>query len=576
MQADAVYGPYKHRNRWRVELVSTEGGKRTKTRKTFETEREALRFKQKIERGIARAQDADALRAKAEELRRLADEYSAKAEARDGRTMAIGDALERYERYMLVDKGNGEGSVTTTITRLSRFLQVHEGMTLTSITEQRARELYDERRPHVAVDTHRNELGQVKTFFRWCIERGWIARSPFEAVRGIGKRKRGKEQLRVEETRKVVDLALVQARQTLAQCPRRIDRYRRESALGVLVALYLAFRSSEVTDIVRRDVDDRGRLLWVPDAKTENGRRTLTVPEVLVPLLWQRAQECGNRPDSRLFPHNRGWLLYNVKRLCRAAGVPEVTAHGARGIHATLATLTGATAHLVAQTLGHDPSAVVTERHYIAPGAKEEARRERVRRYLDDGRTLAQASTEPTGDLKGPEREPTSWAHGARQREDEGTGPTSTAGLESTTAATSCADRIDPTLVESPPESMLADLAQDDVDRSERRAAIGPDRDLATADPVQISPSGEIFSPGWDNVGRQRSGPFGAIRQPAPGNRIWGKIARRSFPQRVEPANDSIADWPEMLGIARDLESAKGGTRTPTGCPTRSLELIVA
>ena len=56
MQADAVYGPYKHRNRWRVEMVSTEGGTRTKRRKTFETEREALRYKQKIGRAIARAQ----------------------------------------------------------------------------------------------------------------------------------------------------------------------------------------------------------------------------------------------------------------------------------------------------------------------------------------------------------------------------------------------------------------------------------------------------------------------------------------------------------------------------------------
>ena len=36
----------------------------------------------------------------------------------------------------------------------------------------------------------------------------------------------------------------------------------------------------------------------------------------------------------------------------------------------------------------------MTERHYIAPGAKAEARRERVRRYLDDGR--AGITIEPT------------------------------------------------------------------------------------------------------------------------------------------------------------------------------------
>ncbi len=53
-------------------------------------------------------------------------------------------------------------------------------------------------------------------------------------------------------------------------------------------------------------------------------------------LLWKRAQQCGDRPDARLFPHGRQWILYNIKRLCRPAGVPEITAHGARGLHATI------------------------------------------------------------------------------------------------------------------------------------------------------------------------------------------------------------------------------------------------
>ena len=528
MQPEAVYGPYKHRNRWRVEVLSTEGGERKKTRKTFATEREALRYKQKIERDIARAQDADALRAKAEELRRLADDYAAKADARDGRTMAMGDALDHYERYMLDDKGNKPGSVATTITRLSRFLQVNEAMTLTSINARRAQELYDARRQQVAVDTHRNELGQTKTFFRWCVERGWISRSPFDGVSGIGKRKRGKEQLRVEETRKVVDVALRQARQPLSECPRRIDRYRRESSLGVLVALYLAFRSSEVTDIVRRDVDDGGRLLWVPDAKTDNGRRTLTVPDVLVPLLWQRAQECGNRPDSRLFPHGRGWVLYNVKRLCRAAGVPEVTAHGARGIHATLATLTGATAHLVAQTLGHDPSAVVTERHYIAPGAKEEARRERVRRYLDDGR----ATEAPNA--SGPSQW-TSMTAEATSATPDPSGPTT----------------------DTAPEPTL-----DGDHRPGRTDSIGLDLDLATVTEGQIPPAGEIFSPGWGNVGERHSEHGRTADEPHRATDCGGKLPANLSPNDLGQLVTNSPAGPKCLELLGIFNSAKGGTRT--------------
>jgi integrase len=150
----------------------------------------------------------------------------------------------------------------------------------------------------------------------------------------------------------------------------------------VLVALYLGMRASEVVNICRRDVDARGQLLWIPDSKTENGRRTLEVADVLRPMLWERSQACGDDPDARLFAHDRGWGLYNVKRLCRAAKVPEVTAHGARGIHATIATQMGTTSHMVALALGHG-SAEVTRRHYIRPGAAEQATQAQLEQLIE-------------------------------------------------------------------------------------------------------------------------------------------------------------------------------------------------
>jgi hypothetical protein len=94
------------------------------------------------------------------------------------------------------------------------------------------------------------------------------------------------------------------------------------------------------------------------------------------------AQGCGDDASARLFPHSRHWVRANVKRLCRKAGVPEVTAHGARGIHATIAAQMGATSHLVAAALGHG-STTVTERHYIRPGALEHASRDRLEKILE-------------------------------------------------------------------------------------------------------------------------------------------------------------------------------------------------
>ena len=70
--------------------------------------------------------------------------------------------------------------------------------------------------------------------------------------------------------------------------------------------------------------------------------------------------------------------------MCERAGVPVVTAHGLRGLHATLATEAGATSALVAAQLGHAGTAV-TERHYTDRTAKESATTARVLRVLEGG-----------------------------------------------------------------------------------------------------------------------------------------------------------------------------------------------
>jgi hypothetical protein len=54
-----------------------------------------------------------------------------------------------------------------------------------------------------SVDSHRNVLAEAKSFLRWCsAKRRWIGRNPLEEIEGIGKRKHGKAQLRVDEARK--------------------------------------------------------------------------------------------------------------------------------------------------------------------------------------------------------------------------------------------------------------------------------------------------------------------------------------------------------------------------------------
>jgi integrase len=153
-----------------------------------------------------------------------------------------------------------------------------------------------------------------------------------------------------------------------------------KGAVAALLILYLNLRSGEVVSHIVRDVDDEGRVLWVPTSKTEAGKRVLEVAPVLVPLLWALAKD--RKPDEPLFGvHWRDWPRKWVQQICRLAGVPLITAHGMRGTHASLATRFGSTSRAVMAAMGHT-SEKVTLQSYTDFSALAEAQQHQVLRVL--------------------------------------------------------------------------------------------------------------------------------------------------------------------------------------------------
>ena len=198
------------------------------------------------------------------------------------------------------------------------------------------------------------------------------AANPLEGVEGVGKRKHGKMQLRVDE-----------ARRWMAKAAELADRGD-AGAVAAMMALVMGMRANEIISRVVRDLDDEGRLLWIPDSKTEAGRRTLQMPELLRPLLKGLAE--GKSAEAMLFGHHwRDWVRKWVKRICEAAGVPMVTAHGMRGLHSTLAVENGVSADVVAASLGHE-SSTTTMQSYVKPEAVAGAQQRRMMNVLKGGR----------------------------------------------------------------------------------------------------------------------------------------------------------------------------------------------
>lgn len=300
-----------------------------------------------------------------------------------GRTVA--EAIRQYDKH-LAEEGHKQRAET--IRRLNRFFapvllghlsylhpsecsKLYDAATKAKALKRAGRKTVAADRP-LSASTHRGMLTHAKTFLGWCVSRKWLRSNPLAEVKPKGKAKKGKPQLRFDEARRWYAKALELA----ATEP---------GAVAALCTLLMGMRASEITQRQVRDLDDGGRLLWIPDSKTEAGRRTLETPLPLRPFLIDLAR---NRDGSALLfggPHLRGWPLFWTKRICALADVPKVSAHAMRGLHATLAMEAGATSHVVAGALGHTSDAVTVE-HYAAPGAGAAATQRAAMGVLEGGR----------------------------------------------------------------------------------------------------------------------------------------------------------------------------------------------
>lgn len=323
-------------------------------------------------------------------VKRFADERAAQKWARDGRkglaTVAtqVDAALDAYELH-LEAKGNKSSSIDTTMHRLHGYLRPVYQVELVLLHPARCRQLYADLVGKQAADTHRNTLAEARTFFRWCIRQHWLGANPLDGVEGQERRKAGKAQLRVDESRKLYDALL-----------RDLTKPgKRPGAMAVLCALVLGMRASEIVGLQVRDVDDGGALLWVAaeGGKTDAARRRVLVPPDLVTGLNALAK--GREPDEPLLgTHWRDWPREVTQRYCDHLGLPQVTAHGLRGTSATMAYEAGQAGLAVAALLGHT-SETVTRRHYAAKGAPEAAARQRAVSVLTERRPIASSKRHP-------------------------------------------------------------------------------------------------------------------------------------------------------------------------------------
>jgi integrase len=323
-----IHGPYKHGTRYRIRIRWEDGGQEAQSFATIE------------------------------EARRELLKLQARKERESGVT--IQNALELYEQHMANVRQLKPRSVETTIYRLTRYFRDTAKRPLVLMSQGTARSLYDSLEA-MSVDSRLNLLAEVKTFFRWAIDRELLRQNPAEKIKGEGRRHYGKPKLTVDESRKYLAACMERSQSSNAK----------ERTSGVVSAMPLIFgmRASEITGLQVRDLDADGTILRVRGTKSKAGIRSLAIPPWFGPNLQRLAE--GKESTEPLVGRNRTWLHRNVRAICKIAGVPVVPPHGLRGTHADLALTAAATPLSVSKALGHE-SLTTTYRHY----ANEEITRE--------------------------------------------------------------------------------------------------------------------------------------------------------------------------------------------------------
>lgn len=336
-QTVKIFGPYAPnpgRNRWRVQLYDATGAKKSVT---FPNRTEAEEF-------IA------ALRLEI-----------------DGARITIREGIDEFIAHKRPSVT--ALSASQIAKRLIAFLP--GDAVIRGITPVMAEEIYERQTRRIGkfgqikAATHQAGLRTTKEFFAFLVRKGLSKGNPFADVEPIGRVNCGKPQPTETEAKRLDDV--------LFQGARGGD----EGALALLVQLYLGLRSSEVLKLEVGAVEREGRKVTVVRGKTRNAKRSLELYPDVAALLWKLCE--GRNQAERVFARHLSscpkpdYMYKRLKRFCAAAGIRSFCPHSLRGLHSSLAVVSGATSHEVAKSLGH-ANFSTTARHYLNPSALDNAR----------------------------------------------------------------------------------------------------------------------------------------------------------------------------------------------------------
>lgn len=231
--------------------------------------------------------------------------------------------------------------------------------------------------------TRRKHLTTLRSFFRWCIRRGYALEDPTEGIKiPKGSPREGKA-LEVEEARRLI--ATARQAQVHQMKDRRREWSQRVGAgdylwLAILVSLHTGLRRANVLGLRWTQVDLQAHKISIPGKEMKSGRNhVVPIHPELLQVLRARLRSQEPEPRAPVLGRKLGEIKLGWKALLRRAGLPEdLRWHDLRHSFASWMA-TRAPYAVLQQLLGHAPGTVTLGYAHVSWRELEEAIRKMPR-----------------------------------------------------------------------------------------------------------------------------------------------------------------------------------------------------
>ncbi len=260
--------------------------------------------------------------------------------------VSLADAVAQYlvARGRRIEAGAADADRPSTLDSRKRnwrgiIARLGADTPLSTITEEVVVAFREDRLAEVSAHTVYKLLCELRIFFRWCVERGYLRTSPADGVTVAFKTKKEDRAITPEE---------------FARLHEALPSKRRPY---VLLMVETGVRPGEEAEgILWGDVDPELQLIHIRGTKTEDADRFIPIREGFATYL--EGLRNGVRDDQPIVERwsNSRRDLY---RACEKAGVRRIRPYDLRHTYASWALQGGAPDSHVAKALGHSSTAMV-------------------------------------------------------------------------------------------------------------------------------------------------------------------------------------------------------------------------